>query len=53
MGPANIEAGSGETTIEVGDRTVEAKTTVVRSTSPEWERLYGMWKAHWPDVARY
>jgi hypothetical protein len=38
MGPANIEAGSGETTIEVGDRTVEAKTTVVRSTSPEWEQ---------------
>jgi hypothetical protein len=53
MGPANIEAGSGETTIEVGDRTVEAKTTVVRSTSPEWERLYGIWKAHWPDVAQY
>ena len=50
---ANIEAGSGETTIEVGDRTQRAKTTVVRSSSPEWERLYGIWKAYWPDAAQY
>jgi deazaflavin-dependent oxidoreductase (nitroreductase family) len=50
---ANIEEGSGETTIEVGDRTLRAKTTVVRSTSPEWERLYGIWKAYWPDAAQY
>jgi deazaflavin-dependent oxidoreductase (nitroreductase family) len=50
---ANIEAGSGETTIEVGDRTLRVKTTVVRSTSPEWGRLYGIWKAYWPDAAQY
>jgi deazaflavin-dependent oxidoreductase (nitroreductase family) len=50
---ANVEAGSGETTIEVGDRILQAKTTVVRSTSPEWERLYGIWKAYWPDAAQY
>jgi len=50
---ANIEAGSGETTIEVGDRTLRAKTTVVRSTSPDWPRLYGVWKAYWPDAAQY
>jgi len=50
---ANIEEGPGETTIEVGDRTLRVKTTVVRSTSPEWERLYGIWKAYWPDAAEY
>jgi deazaflavin-dependent oxidoreductase (nitroreductase family) len=50
---ANIEAGSGETTIEVGDRTLRVKTTVVRSTSPQWQRLYGVWKAYWPDAAQY
>jgi deazaflavin-dependent oxidoreductase (nitroreductase family) len=50
---ANIESGSGETTIEVGDRTLRAKTAVVRSTSPEWARLYGIWKSYWPDAAQY
>jgi deazaflavin-dependent oxidoreductase (nitroreductase family) len=50
---ANIEAGSGETTIEVGDRTRRAKTTVVRPTSPDWERLYGIWREYWPDAAQY
>jgi deazaflavin-dependent oxidoreductase (nitroreductase family) len=50
---ANIEAGSGETTIEVGDRTLRVKTTVVRSTLPQWQRLYGIWKAYWPDAAQY
>jgi deazaflavin-dependent oxidoreductase (nitroreductase family) len=50
---ANIEAGSGETTIEVGDRTLRVKTTVVRSTSPQWQRLYGTWKEYWPDAAQY
>jgi deazaflavin-dependent oxidoreductase (nitroreductase family) len=50
---ANIEAGSGETTIEVGDHSLRAKTTVVRPTSPEWPRLYGIWKEYWPDAAQY
>jgi deazaflavin-dependent oxidoreductase (nitroreductase family) len=50
---ANIEAGSGETTIEVDDRSLRVKTTVVRSTSPQWQRLYGVWKAYWPDAAQY
>ena len=50
---ANVEAGSGETTIEVGDRTHRAKTTVVRPTSPDWERLYGIWREYWPDAAQY
>jgi deazaflavin-dependent oxidoreductase (nitroreductase family) len=49
----NIEAGPGETTIEIGERTLRAKTTVVRPTSPDWERLYGIWSAYWPDSKKY
>ena len=49
----NIEAGPGETTIEVGDQTRRVKTTVVRSTSPEWGRLYGIWSTYWPDSRQY
>jgi deazaflavin-dependent oxidoreductase (nitroreductase family) len=49
----NIEAGAGETTIELGDQTVRVKTTVVRPTSPDWERLYGIWSAYWPDSKEY
>jgi deazaflavin-dependent oxidoreductase (nitroreductase family) len=50
---ANIEQGPGETTIEIGDRTLQVKTTVVRPTSPEWQRLYGIWSAYWPDAKEY
>jgi deazaflavin-dependent oxidoreductase (nitroreductase family) len=49
----NVEAGPGETTIEVGDKTLRVKTTVVRSTSQDWERLYGIWSAYWPDSKQY
>jgi deazaflavin-dependent oxidoreductase (nitroreductase family) len=49
----NIEAGSGETAIEVGDETLRAKATVVDSNSPDWERLYGLWSAYWPDSKQY
>jgi deazaflavin-dependent oxidoreductase (nitroreductase family) len=50
---ANIEAGPGETTIEVGGQTLRAKTTVVRPASQDWERLYGIWSAYWPDSKEY
>ena len=50
---ANIEQGAGRTTIETGDRTLPVTTTVVRSTSPDWPRLYGIWSAYWPDSAQY
>ncbi|MFD7024810.1 nitroreductase/quinone reductase family protein [Promicromonospora sukumoe] len=50
---ANVEDGTGETTIEVGDQTLQATTTVVRPTSPEWERLYGLWAEYWPDAKEY
>ena len=50
---ANIEQGSGETTLEVGTDTLRVRTTVVRADSPEWERLYGIWAAYWPDAKEY
>ncbi|MCT2581792.1 nitroreductase family deazaflavin-dependent oxidoreductase [Actinophytocola gossypii] len=50
---ANIEAGPGTTTIELGDQTLRARTTVVRPTSADWPRLYGIWSAYWPDAAEY
>jgi deazaflavin-dependent oxidoreductase (nitroreductase family) len=50
---ANIEDGAGETTIEVRDQTLRATTTVVRPGSSEWERLYGIWAAYWPDAKEY
>jgi deazaflavin-dependent oxidoreductase (nitroreductase family) len=50
---ANIEDGPGETTIELGEQTLRAKTTAVRPTSPDWERLYGIWSAYWPDSKQY
>jgi deazaflavin-dependent oxidoreductase (nitroreductase family) len=49
----NVEAGPGEATIEVGEQTLRAKTTVVRPTSPDWDRLYGIWSAYWPDSEEY
>jgi len=50
---ANIEAGPGTATIELGDRTLRARTTVVRPDSADWSRLYGIWSAYWPDAAGY
>lgn len=50
---ANVEDGPGEVTIELGDKTLRATTTVVRPTSPEWERLYGIWAEYWPDAKEY
>lgn len=50
---ANVEDGPGETTIEVGDATLRVSTTVVRPTSPEWERVYGIWAEYWPHAKEY
>lgn len=49
----NIEAGVGETDIEVCDQTLRVKTNVVRAESSDWERLYGIWSAYWPDSKEY
>lgn len=50
---ANIEQGPGETTIEVGGESLRARTTVIRPDAPDWERLYGIWAAYWPDAKEY
>jgi deazaflavin-dependent oxidoreductase (nitroreductase family) len=50
---ANIEAGPGETTIEVGRQTLRATAAVVRPTSPDWQRLYEIWSEYWPDSKQY
>jgi deazaflavin-dependent oxidoreductase (nitroreductase family) len=41
-----------EVTIEVGQRSLRAKPTVV-AEQPEWDRLYAMFGAYWPDVYKY
>jgi deazaflavin-dependent oxidoreductase (nitroreductase family) len=50
---ANIEQGSGETTIEVGTEKPRVRTTVIRPGTPDWERVYGIWAAYWPDAKEY
>jgi deazaflavin-dependent oxidoreductase (nitroreductase family) len=47
----NVEAMS-EMTVEVGDRTVTAKPTVLRE-GPERDRLYAILVAYWPDFTEY
>ncbi|MCN9240584.1 nitroreductase family deazaflavin-dependent oxidoreductase [Streptomyces sp. RY43-2] len=46
-------AAMSEVTIEVGERVLRATPTVVPPTSPEWERLYGIWSEYWPSSAEY
>ncbi|MFD6138558.1 nitroreductase/quinone reductase family protein [Promicromonospora sp. NPDC060271] len=50
---ANVEDGPGEATIEVEDKTIRVRTTVVRPGQPDWERLYGIWAEYWPDAKEY
>jgi deazaflavin-dependent oxidoreductase (nitroreductase family) len=49
----NIEAGPGETTVELGSETVRVATTVIRPDGPEWRRVYGIWSEYWPDAKEY
>lgn len=49
---ANVAAMT-EVTIEVAGHTLRARPMVVPHTSPEWERLYGIWSAYWPDSTHY
>ena len=50
---ANLEALDGPVTVEHGTDTLQADVEVVRPGSGEWERLYGLWRAYWPDAADY
>jgi deazaflavin-dependent oxidoreductase (nitroreductase family) len=51
---ANLEATDGPVTIELGADTAQAEHRVVRAgRDDDWERLYGVWRAYWPDAAEY
>jgi deazaflavin-dependent oxidoreductase (nitroreductase family) len=51
---ANLEAVDGPVTIELGSGTARADFRVVRPGRDEdWDQLYGVWSAYWPDAATY
>jgi deazaflavin-dependent oxidoreductase (nitroreductase family) len=50
---ANLEAMPGTTEAEIGDATVTVDYTVIRPGDPEWEQVYGVWRAYWPAAAEY
>jgi deazaflavin-dependent oxidoreductase (nitroreductase family) len=51
---ANLEALDGPVTIELGADTLQADHRVVRpGRDDDWEQLYGVWRAYWPDAADY
>jgi deazaflavin-dependent oxidoreductase (nitroreductase family) len=51
---ANLEAIDGPVTVELGGDTVQADHRVVRAgRDDDWELLYGVWRAYWPDAAEY
>jgi deazaflavin-dependent oxidoreductase (nitroreductase family) len=51
---ANLEATAGPVTIELGADTVQAEHRVVRAgRDNDWELLYSVWRAYWPDAAEY
>jgi deazaflavin-dependent oxidoreductase (nitroreductase family) len=51
---ANLEAVDGPVTIELGADTAQADHRVVRAgRDDDWDRLYGVWRAYWPDAATY
>ena len=51
---ANLEADDAPVTIELGSDTLKAQHRVVRpDRDADWESLYGVWRAYWPDAADY
>ncbi len=51
---ANLEAASGPVTIELGADTLQADHRLARpGRDDDWDQLYGVWKAYWPDAAGY
>lgn len=51
---ANLEAVDGPVTIELGTDTAQADHRVVRPGRDEdWDQLYAVWRAYWPDAAAY
>ena len=51
---ANLEALDGPVTIELGQDTVQADHRVARpGRDDDWDGLYAVWRAYWPDAAEY
>ncbi|HEX5198824.1 nitroreductase/quinone reductase family protein [Paractinoplanes rhizophilus] len=51
---ANLEAVDGPVTVELGADTLKADHRVVRpGRDDDWDKLYGVWRAYWPDAADY
>ena len=51
---ANLEADAGPVTIELGAGPAQADHRVVRAgRDDDWDRLYAVWRAYWPDAASY
>ncbi|WP_214402541.1 nitroreductase/quinone reductase family protein [Pseudonocardia lacus] len=51
---ANLEAIDGPVTIELGADTLKADHRVVRpGRDDDWDELYAVWRAYWPDAADY
>jgi deazaflavin-dependent oxidoreductase (nitroreductase family) len=51
---ANLEAADGPVTVELGAVTAQADHRVVRpGRDDDWEQLYAVWRAYWPDAATY
>lgn len=51
---ANLEAIDGPVTVELGTGTSQASYRVVRAErDDDWDQLYGVWRAYWPDAATY
>jgi deazaflavin-dependent oxidoreductase (nitroreductase family) len=49
---ANV-AAMDEVTIEIAERTLQAKPTVVRPSAPQWAELYDVWAEYWPEAREY
>jgi deazaflavin-dependent oxidoreductase (nitroreductase family) len=51
---ANLEELDGPVTVEHLTDTVKAEHRVVRpGRDADWEQLYSVWRAYWPDAADY
>jgi len=50
---ANLEALDGTVTIEMPEEKTARYRVVRPGRDADWERLYGVWRAYWPDAADY
>jgi deazaflavin-dependent oxidoreductase (nitroreductase family) len=50
---ANLEALDGTVTIEMPETKTASYRVVRPGRDADWEELYGVWRAYWPDAADY